>query len=38
MRCEAYQADSEIKEEYLLNFVVNSLTEELAIDFGAYYI
>ena len=26
------EADSEIKEEHLLNFVVNSLNEELAID------
>jgi len=28
------QADSEIEEEHLLNFVVNSLDEELAIDLG----
>jgi hypothetical protein len=28
------QADSEIEEEHLLNFVVNSLGEELAIDLG----
>ena len=31
---EATQADSEIEEEHLLNFVVNSLDEELAIDLG----
>jgi len=35
VRCEAYLgADSEIEEEHLLNFVVNSLDEELAIDLG----
>ena len=28
------QADSEIEEEHLLNFVVNSLEEELTIDLG----
>ena len=28
------EADSEIEEEHLLNFVVNSLAEELAIDLG----
>ena len=28
------KADSEIEEEHLLNFVVNSLDEELAIDLG----
>jgi len=28
------EADSEIEEEHLLNFVVNSLDEELAIDLG----
>jgi len=28
------QADSEIEEEHLLNCVVNSLDEELAIDLG----
>ena len=28
------EADSEIEEEHLLNFVVNSLNEELAIDLG----
>ncbi|QSG08251.1 Transposase [Halapricum desulfuricans] len=31
---EANQADNEIEEEQLLNFVVNSLDEELAIDLG----
>ncbi|MBP1924128.1 hypothetical protein J2751_003179, partial [Halorubrum alkaliphilum] len=31
---EATEADSEIEEEHLLNFVVNSLDEELAIDLG----
>ena len=28
------QADSEIEEEHLLNFVVNTLDEELTIDLG----
>ena len=28
------RADSEIEEEHLLNFVVNSLDKELAIDLG----
>ena len=28
------EADSEIEEEHLLNFVVNSVDEELAIDLG----
>ena len=28
------QADSEIEEEHLLNFVVNSLDEELSLDLG----
>ena len=28
------QADSEIEEEHLLNFVVNSLGDELPIDLG----
>ena len=28
------QADNEIKESHLLNFVVNSLTEELSLDLG----
>ena len=28
------QADSEIEEEHLLNFVINILDEELAIDLG----
>ncbi|MDL0130268.1 ISH3 family transposase, partial [Halobacterium salinarum] len=28
------QADSEIEEEHLLNFVVNSLEEELSVDLG----
>jgi CO dehydrogenase/acetyl-CoA synthase alpha subunit len=28
------QADSEIEKEHLLNFVVNSLEEELVIDLG----
>ena len=31
---EPAQADSEIEEEHLLNFVVNSLDEELALDLG----
>jgi len=31
---EPTEADSEIEEEHLLNFVVNSLNEELAIDLG----
>jgi hypothetical protein len=30
------KANSEIKEEHLLNFVVNSLDEELTIDLGEY--
>ena len=28
------QADSEIEEEHLLNFVVNTLDEEIDIDLG----
>jgi len=28
------ETDNEIEEEHLLNFVVNSLDEELALDFG----
>jgi CO dehydrogenase/acetyl-CoA synthase alpha subunit len=31
---EPTQADNEIEVEHLINFVVNSLDEELAIDFG----
>ncbi len=33
-RCAACQADSEIEEEHLLNFVVNSLDDDLPIDLG----
>ncbi len=28
------QSDSELKEEHLLNFVVNSLNKELSLDLG----
>ncbi|MDL0132126.1 ISH3 family transposase, partial [Halobacterium salinarum] len=28
------QADNELEEEHLLNFVVNSLEEELSVDLG----
>jgi hypothetical protein len=31
---EVPEADNEIEEEHLLNFVVNSLDDELALDFG----
>jgi len=31
---EPTQADSQIEEEHLLHFVVNSFDEELAIDLG----
>jgi hypothetical protein len=33
-RVEPTQADNEIEEEHLLNFVVNSLKEELELDLG----
>ena len=31
---EPTEADSDIEEEHLLNFIVNSLDDELAIDLG----
>jgi CO dehydrogenase/acetyl-CoA synthase alpha subunit len=31
---QANRADNELKEEHLLNFVVNNLEEELPIDLG----